>query len=123
MEKGLEISFKVPDVDGEKIAEALTNLVGNEFLADDDISWRVFYITMGEEKFYKACFIGRKLSKLHPLTEEKVRKRFDEISHLEKKELMKMYNNGRKNIGFKTMKIERKFEEFDLWQDNFWQYF
>ncbi len=123
MEKGLEITFKIDDEDASVVAEALTNMVGNEFLNDIDIDWRIFHITLEDNHFFKICFIGPKMTKLHPLIEKKVKTRFDELSHYNKNELLKMYHKEKKNKSFKTHYMQEKKEEYDLWQDNFWSYF
>lgn len=123
MEKGLEITFTVPGKDGNRIVEALANLVGNEFLNELKIHWRIFDVTLDKERFYKICFIGHKLTRLHPLTEEKVRKRFDELAHYDRNELMRDYHKERKRPDFIVENIQEKKEEYDLWQDNFWKYF
>lgn len=123
MEKGLEINFTVTENDAPKIVEALANLVGNEFSGQIDIRWKVFDVTLDKKRFYKVCFTGHKLTRLHPHMEEMVKNRFDELAHLGKDELMRMYNKSEKNSGFKIEHIEEKEEEYDLWQDNFWQFF
>lgn len=123
MEKGLEITFTVPGGNGNRIVEALANLVGNEFLKEFDIQWRIFDVTLDKERFYKVCFTGHKLSKLHPIHEEKVKKRFNELAHYDMDELMMRYHEERKSSDFRKQTIQKKKEEYDLWQDNFWQYF
>lgn len=123
MDKGLEITFKVPGKNGALIVEALANLVGNEFLKGFEIQWRIFDVTLDKERFYKICFSGHKLTKLHPHNEETVRKRFDELAHNDLNELLKRYRNEQKDDNFQMQRIQEKTEEYDLWQDNFWQYF
>lgn len=123
MDKGLEISFKVPGKNGPLIVEALANIVGNEFLKDFDVQWRIFDVTLDKERFYKICFSGHKLTRLHPHHEEMVKKRFDELAHCESDELLKRYRDEQKGDNFELQKIQEKKEEYDLWQDNFWQYF
>lgn len=123
MEKGLEITFKVPGRDGPSIVEAIANLVGNEFVNEFDVQWQIFDVTLDKERFYKVCFISRKLTKLHPHNEEKVRKRFDDLAHLQKKVLLRKYLKEKKNASFQVQYIQAKTEEYDLWQDNFWKYF
>lgn len=123
MEKGLEITFKVPGRDAPSIVSAIANIVGNEFMNEFDVQWRIFHVTLEQERFYKVCFISRKLTKLHPHNEEKVRKRFDDLAHNKKEELFRKYNEDKKGANFLVQKIEDKKEEYDLWQDNFWTYF
>ncbi len=123
MEKGLEITFKVPGKDGPSIVEALANLVGNEFRESLDIQWRIFDVTLDKERFYKVCFTGPKMSRLHPHNEEKVRKRFDELAHLGLKDLMREYEEKKETKDFTKQNIQPLKEEYDLWQDNFWKYF
>lgn len=123
MDKGLEITFKVPGKNGAAIVEALANLVGNEFLKEFKIQWRIFDVTLDKERFYKICFSGHKLTKLHPHNEEMVKKRFDELAHYDLNELLKRYRDEQKHDDFQLQRIQEKTEEYDLWQDNFWQYF
>lgn len=123
MEKGLEITFNVSDKDGRKITEALANLVGNEFLQEMDIDWRIFRVKLGGEYFFKVCFTGAKMSKLHPLAEKRVRERFDELSRSTKNDLLELYQEKEKLKQFKRQYTREIEEEYDLWQDNFWAYF
>lgn len=123
MEKGLEIAFKVPGRDGALIVEAIGNIVGNEFKAEFDLQWRIFDVTLDKERFYKVCFISSKLTRLHPHNEEKVRKRFDDLAHYKKEELLGKYRSSRESAGFVVQEMQEKKEEYDLWQDSFWKYF
>lgn len=123
MEKGLEISFKVPDSNSATIVEALANMVGNEFSKDFEIQWQIFDVTLDRERFYKVCFTGNKLTRLHPHNEEKIRERFDELAHYDKEKLFEQYGHEKKKPDFKVQGIKQKTEEYDLWQDKFWNYF
>lgn len=123
MEKGLEITFTVPGRDGNRIVEALANLVGNEFQKEMEVHWRIFDVTLDKQRFFKICFTGRKVSRLHPIVEDRIKKRFDELAHYEKSELMRIYHKERKNQDFEVQNIQEKKEEYDLWQDEFWKYF
>jgi hypothetical protein len=123
MEKGLEISFQVAGGEGKKIVEALANLVGNEFIGELELQWRIFDVTLGKERFYKVCYSGPKLSRLHPHIEKRIKSRFDELAHFSMDDLMSKYHEERKGSGFKIQNIQELKEEYDLWQDNFWQYF
>jgi|YelNatPaOPRAMG01_1025707.scaffolds.fasta_scaffold00984_8 hypothetical protein len=123
LEKGVEITFKVSDEDRREITEALANLVGNELLKEMEIDWRIFDVKLGEERFFKVCFTGSRLSRLHPLAEKKVREKFDEFSHTDKRKLLKLYREEEKNGHFKRQHPREVEEEYDLWQDDFWTYF
>ncbi len=123
MEKGLEITFKVSDVDQKQITEALANLVGNEFTNKIDIDWRIFHVKMGNERFFKVCFTGSKMSRLHPILEKQVRQRFDTLSKTSKEEILSLYREEEKKKTFKRQFAREVEEEYDLWQDNFWAYF
>lgn len=96
MEKGLEITFNVPDGDGREITEVLANLVGNEFLHEMDIDWRIFNVKLDNERFSKVCFTGSKISKLHPFEEKKVREKFEDLSYMNKKDLLTLYREKEK---------------------------
>jgi hypothetical protein len=123
VEKGLEITFKVSDVDQKQITEALANLVGNEFTNKIDIDWRIFHVKMGNERFFKVCFTGSKMSRLHPILEKQVRQRFDTLSKTSKEEILSLYREEEKKKTFKRQFAREVEEEYDLWQDNFWAYF
>lgn len=123
MEKGLEISFQVPDSNAATIVEALANMVGNEFSKDFEIQWRIFDVTLDRQKFYKVCFTGKKLTRLHPHNEQKIKERFDELAHYDKEKLFEEYGHQKKKGDFKVQGIKEKTEEYDLWQDRFWDYF
>ena len=122
MNRGLEIAFNVSDKDQLEITEALANIVGNEFIKKMEIDWRIFHVKIDNEKFFKVCFIGPKMSKLHPLVEDEVRNRFNELSKNTKEELMKNYREERREPSFKVQHSMEVTEEYDLWQDNFWSY-
>ena len=122
MNRGLEIAFNVSDKDQLEITEALANIVGNEFMKKMEIDWRIFHVKIDNEKFFKVCFIGPKMSKLHPLVEDEVRNRFNELSKNTKEELMKNYREERREPSFKVQHSMEVIEEYDLWQDNFWSY-
>jgi hypothetical protein len=75
--------------------------VGNEFLHEMDIDLRIFNVELGNERFFKVCFTGSKISKLHPFEEKKVREKFEELSHISKKDLFKLYHEKEKSGLFK----------------------
>ena len=122
MDKGLEITFDVSDEDQLEITEALANVVGNEFLKKIEIDWRIFHVKLDKDKFFKVCFLGPKMSKLHPLMEDEVKDRFDELSRIKRKNLLKIYREEREKPSFKVQHSKEVTEEYDLWQDNFWSY-
>ncbi len=123
MERGLEITFTVPDSDSRLIVAAIANIVGNELMKEFDVQWRIFDVTKDKDRFYKVCFISHQLTKLHPHHEEKVRQRFDQLAHYQKGLLLKKYRKDEKDPSFIVQNIESKKEEYDLWEDNFWKYF
>lgn len=122
MNRGLEITFSVSDKDQLEITEALANIVGNEFMKKMDIDWRIFHVKLDDKKFFKVCFIGQKMSKLHPFVEDDVRSRFNQLSKNPKEDLLKIYREERKVPSFKVQHSREVTEEYDLWQDNFWSY-
>ena len=123
MERGVEITFKVADKDERQITEALANLVGNEFLSRIEIDWRIFHVKLENERFYKVCFTGQKMSKLHPILEKEVRERFEALSRSSKEEILNSYKAEEKKKTFRRQYAKEVQEEYDLWQDNFWAYF
>ncbi|MCL4334466.1 MAG: DUF2004 domain-containing protein [Candidatus Thermoplasmatota archaeon] len=122
MERGLEITFKVMDADQRQITEALANIVGNEFLPKIDLDWRIFHVKLGDERFFKVCYSGPKLTRLHPILEKEVRERFDSLSHESKEDILQMYRQAEREKNFKRQYVRELEEERDLWQDNFWAY-
>ncbi|AAT43220.1 DUF2004 domain-containing protein [Picrophilus oshimae] len=123
MSRGLEISFQLNDND-EKIVFALANITGNDFLIKDkSLKWLIFHVTLGEHKFYKILYSGKKINDLHPGLKEGIRKEFDDLSKLEYNELMNKYNEMSQNKDFIDVKnIKEVTEEYDLWQDPLWNY-
>jgi hypothetical protein len=123
VEKGLEITFKVSDIDERQITEALANIVGNEFLERIELDWRIFHVKLEDERFFKVCYTGPKMSRLHPLLEKEVRMRFETLSLSSKDEILKLYREEEKKKAFRRQYTREVEEERDLWQDNFWAYF
>lgn len=123
MEKGLEITFKVSDIDQRLITEALANIVGNEFVSRIELDWRIFHVKLDGERFFKVCFTGPKMSRMHPLLEKEVRERFETLSHNSKDEILKLYRAEEKKKTFRRQYAREVEEQRDLWQDNFWAYF
>ena len=124
MGKGLEISFQLNnDSEGEKTVLALANLTGNKMRSVADIQWRIFHVTLGENKFYKVLFSGPKVSRLHLEFEKRIREFFDSTSHMDYRDLMELYARESKADAFRKEKLTELEEEYDLWQDKFWQYF
>jgi hypothetical protein len=124
MEKGVEISFQLnDDSEGVKTVEALADLTGYEVSADLEVDWRVFHVTLGENKFFKILYSGPKVTKLHPHNDRIIREKFDELAHLAYSNLMRRYEDAKRSHEFKPIRIRELKEEYDLWQDNFWAYF
>ena len=99
------------------------NITGNDLKGEFDLDWRIFHVTLGENKFFKVLFTGKKVGKLHPGVERKIREHFDELSKLELNELMSQYREKQASGDFKKVDIKELKEEYDLWQDKFWLYF
>lgn len=123
MEKGLEIQFKISESNRDEVAEAISNLVGNEFRDKYELEWRIYNIEAGTDHFYKVCFIGSKMNRLHPLIEKSIRERFDVLAKYSNEELIKMFHEARKSKDFKIHSVKHVKEDFDLWADNFLDYF
>ena len=97
--------------------------MGNEFLSRIEIDWRIFHVKLENERFYKVCFTGQKMSKLHPILEHEVREKFEALSRSSKEEILNLYNAEEKKKTFRRQYAKEVQEEYDLWQDNFWAYF
>lgn len=123
MEKGVEISFQLSgNAQNIDTVYALSNLTGNRFKNEFDLDWRIFHVTLGEEKFYKVLFTGRKVGKLHPRADKVIRESFDELSKKSYSDLMVMYRKAKKEPGFESRPMKELKEEYDLWDDKLWQY-
>lgn len=124
MTKGLEISFQVNDSRHEEtIVMHLANLTGNEMRKKAELQWRIFNVTLGENRFFKVLFTGPKVNRLHPELEKEIRQYFDSLSKMSTDELNKKYGEKMKEKDFRVEHIRELKEEYDLWQDKFWQYF
>lgn len=123
MEKGVEISFQLnggrEDV---SVVEALANLTGNFFSSQIEVEWRIFHVTLGENLFYKVLYTGKTLNRLHPRNENDIKRKFDELAHLDYSELMKEYEVKSREPGFRKIPVKELKEEYDLWQDKLWNY-
>lgn len=124
MEKGLDIAFQLAsDSEGSDLVTALADLTGNFFAKHLDLQWRVFHVTLGDQKFFRILFTGKVTGKLHPGVHREIREKFDELSRSSYEQVMNQYETERKEPGFRVSKIIETKEEYDLWQDKFWQFF
>ena len=123
MEKGVEIAFQLSNgTEDRELVSAMANLVGNEFRSEMDIDWRIFHVTLGENRYFRVLYAGPHLGKLHPVNEKRIRERFDELSHKDYEEVMKEYREIKKKGGFVSQSIQERKEEYNLWQDKLWDY-
>ena len=123
MEKGVEIAFQLSNgTEDRELVSAMANIVGNEFRSEMDIDWRIFHVTLGENRYFRVLYAGPHLGKLHPVNEKRIRERFDELSHKDYEEVMKEYREIKKKGGFVSQSIQEKKEEYNLWQDKLWEY-
>ena len=102
---------------------ALANITGNDMENEFEVDWRIFHVTLGENKFFKVLYTGKKVGKLHPGIEKKIREHFDKLSKLELNDLMREYREKQSSGNFRKVDIKELKEEYDLWQDKFWLYF
>ena len=123
MEKGVEIAFQLSNgTEDRELVSAMANIVGNEFRSEMDIDWRIFHVTLGENRYFRVLYAGPHLGKLHPVNEKRIRERFDELSHKGYEEVMKEYREIKKRGNFVSQSIQEKKEEYNLWQDKLWDY-
>ena len=124
MEKGVEIAFQLSNgTEDRELVSAMANIVGNEFRSEMDIDWRIFHVTLGENRYFRVLYAGPHLGKLHPVNEKRIREIFDELSHKGYDEVMKEYREIKKKKGdFVSQSIQEKKEEYNLWQDKLWDY-
>ena len=124
MEKGVEIAFQISSgTDDSELVKAMADIVGNEFRSNLDLQWRVFHVTLGEEKYFRILYAGPHVGKLHPHNEKKIRERFDNLSHQNYDQVMHEYQALKKQDNILTQQIQEIKEEYDLWEDRFWAYF
>ena len=123
MEKGVEIAFQLSNgTEDRELVSAMANIVGNEFRSEMEIDWRIFHVTLGENRYFRVLYAGPHLGKLHPVNEKRIRERFDELSHKSYEEVMKEYREIKKRENFVSQSIQEKKEEYNLWQDKLWDY-
>ena len=123
MEKGVEIAFQLSNgTEDRELVSAMANIVGNEFRSEMDIDWRIFHVTLGENRYFRVLYAGPRLGKLHPVNEKRIRERFDELSHKDYEEVMIEYREIKKQGNFVSQSIQEKKEEYNLWQDKLWDY-
>lgn len=124
MEKGVEIAFQISSrTSDSELVKAMADIVGNEFRNELDLQWRVFHVTLGEEKYFRILYAGPHVGKLHPHNEKKIRERFDNLSHQNYDQVMHEYQALKKQDNILTQQIQEIKEEYDLWEDRFWAYF
>ena len=124
MEKGVEIAFQISSRNGDIVlVKAMADIVGNEFRNELDLQWRVFHVTLGEEKYFRILYAGPHVGKLHPHNEKKIREKFDNLSHQNYDQVMHEYQALKKQDNILTQQIQEIKEEYDLWEDRFWAYF
>ena len=123
MEKGVEIAFQLSNgTEDRELVVAMANIVGNEFSSEMKIDWRIFHVTLGENKYFRVLYAGPRLGKLHPVNEKRIKERFDELSHKSYEEVMEQYKAIKKKGNFIFQPIQEKKEEYNLWQDKLWDY-
>ena len=123
MEKGVEIAFQLSNgTEDRELVSAMANIVGNEFSSEMKIDWRIFHVTLGENKYFRVLYAGSRLGKLHPVNEKRIKERFDELSHKSYEEVMDQYKAIKKKGNFISQPIQEKKEEYNLWQDKLWDY-
>jgi hypothetical protein len=124
MDKGVEIAFQLSGQTGDsELVKAMADIVGNEFRDELDIQWRIFHVTLGEEKYFRILYAGPHVGKLHPHNDKMIRERFDELSHQSYDQVIHEYQQLVKQGKIVTQKIHEIKEEYDLWEDRFWAYF
>ena len=124
MEKGVEIAFQISSrTSDSELVKAMADIVGNEFRNELDLQWRVFHVTLGEEKYFRILYAGPHVGKLHPHNDKRIRERFDNLSHQSYDQVMREYQALRKQDNILTQEIQEIKEEYDLWEDRFWAYF
>ncbi len=122
MEKGLEIAFQTVEGMDEDLVQALAALTAENFSGKFDISYRIFLVTLGDQKYFRILFKSDSLTSEHVFNRKLVRKKFDEIAHMSYNDVMSRFKDLKKDNKVEDVPIKEVKEEYDLWEDPLWKY-
>ncbi len=122
MEKGLEIAFQTVEGMDENLVQALAAITAEEFSGKFDISYRIFLVTLGDQKYFRILFKSNSLTSEHVFNRKLVKKKFDEIAHMNYNDVMSRFESLKRDDKIGDVPIKEVKEEYDLWEDPLWKY-
>jgi FtsZ-binding cell division protein ZapB len=114
----VKISFQTSDgKQNNEVAEAISNLSGNEIAEKMKVQWKISHVTLGEHVFYRTEYSVEGTRKISKETEQEIRSIFDSYTKMNLDDLSEKYKAAMESSGFRVVKVEEVKEEYNLWQD------
>ncbi|MHB1470356.1 MAG: DUF2004 domain-containing protein [Thermoplasmataceae archaeon] len=114
----VKISFQINHGDQDNvIAEAISNLAGNEIMKKLETQWKISHVTLGEHVFFRTEYAVEGIKKISREVETDIRSIFDSYARLNLEELTQKYGKAKEGKSFRVVKVEEVKEEYNLWQD------
>lgn len=114
----VKISFQTSDgKQNNEVAEAISNLSGNEIAEKMKVQWKISHVTLGEHVFYRTEYSIEGTRKISKETEQEIRSIFDSYTKMNLDDLSEKYKAAMESSGFRVVKVEEVKEEYNLWQD------
>lgn len=113
----VKISFQTNKNEDNDVAEAISNLAGNEIMKKMKVQWKISHVTLGDHVFYRTEYIVEGTKKISRETEQDIRSVFDSYARMDLDTLSQKYKTAKESDGFKVVKALDVKEEYNLWQD------
>jgi hypothetical protein len=113
----VKISFQTNNNEDNDVAEAISNLAGNEIMKKMKVQWKISHVTLGDHVFYRTEYIVEGTKKISRETEQDIRSVFDSYARMDLDTLSQKYKTAKESDGFKVVKALDVKEEYNLWQD------
>ena len=114
----VKISFQTSNGNqNNEVAEAISNLAGNEIGKKIKIQWKISHVTLGEHVFYRTEYTVEGTRKISREMEGEIRSVFDSYARMNIENLSAKYKSAMESTGFRVVKVEEIKEEYNLWQD------
>lgn len=113
----VKISFQTNKNEDNDVAEAISNLAGNEIMKKMKVQWKISHVTLGDHVFYRTEYIVEGTKKISRETEQDIRSVFDSYARMDLDNLSQKYKTAKESDGFKVVKALDVKEEYNLWQD------
>ncbi|MCL4419832.1 hypothetical protein M1146_07120 [Patescibacteria group bacterium] len=113
----VKISFQTNKNEDNVVAEAISNLAGNEIMKKMKVQWKISHVTLGDHVFYRTEYIVEGTKKISRETEQDIRSVFDSYARMDLDNLSQKYKTAKESDGFKVVKTMDVREEYNLWQD------